>query len=155
MRRRCTPSLRGLFPRLLWGAFRGDGTHPDLADAVPVHPVWQEEFYPMEWTSNGPRSNLEGGLVPGGGRSVEIGKQRKCHSSAIGEAGEVPRYHGEDSLYALAGNCGTYPGRFTETQLLCIVRASSLKSLGTLLKPLQTTIVFYARIRINQPINDL
>ena len=24
------------------------------------------EFYPMEWTSNGPRSNLEGGLVPGG-----------------------------------------------------------------------------------------
>ena len=27
------------------------------------------EFYTMEWTSNGPRSNLESGLVPGG-RSV-------------------------------------------------------------------------------------
>ena len=52
-------------------------------------------------------------------------------------------------------NCGTYPGRFTETQFLCIVRASSLKSLGTLLKPLQTAIDFYVRIRINQPINDL
>ena len=25
-------------------AFRGDGTHPDLAEAVPVPPVWQEEF---------------------------------------------------------------------------------------------------------------
>ena len=24
------------------------------------------EFYTMEWTSNGPRSNLESGLVPGG-----------------------------------------------------------------------------------------
>ena len=31
----------------------------------------------------------------------------------------------------------------------------SLKSLGKLLKPLQTTIDSYARIRINQPINDL
>ena len=28
------------------------------------------EFYTMEWTSNGPRSNLESGLVPGG-RSAE------------------------------------------------------------------------------------
>ena len=26
------------------------------------------EFYTMEWTSNGPRSNLESGLVPGGGQ---------------------------------------------------------------------------------------
>ena len=24
------------------------------------------EFYPLEWTSYGSRSNLEGGLVPGG-----------------------------------------------------------------------------------------
>ena len=29
------------------------------------------EFYPLEWTSNGPRSNLEGGLVPGG-RSIPL-----------------------------------------------------------------------------------
>ena len=34
------------------------------------------EFYPMEWTSNGPRSNLEGGLVPGG--------QVICHSDSTG-----------------------------------------------------------------------
>ena len=30
------------------------------------------KFYPMEWTSNDPRSNLEGGLVPGV-RSLEFG----------------------------------------------------------------------------------
>ena len=29
------------------------------------------EFYTMEWTSNGPRSNLESGLVPGG-RSLPV-----------------------------------------------------------------------------------
>ena len=67
----------------------------------------------------------------------------------------TPTYHSRDYRYDLAGNCGTYPGRFTETQFLCIVRASSLKSLGTLLEPLQTAIDFYVRIRINQPINDL
>ena len=32
------------------------------------------EFYPMEWTSNGPRSNLESGLVPGGRSRLLIQK---------------------------------------------------------------------------------
>ena len=37
------------------------------------------EFYPMEWTSNGPRSNLEGGLVPGG-RSAMYALAKLCFS---------------------------------------------------------------------------
>ena len=37
------------------------------------------EFYTMEWTSNGPRSNLESGLVPGG-RSISASY---CSESAV------------------------------------------------------------------------
>ena len=35
----------------------------DAGGQIPQVPG--PEFYPMEWISNGPRSNLEGGLVPG------------------------------------------------------------------------------------------
>ena len=36
------------------------------------------EFYTMEWTSNGPRSNLESGLVPGG-RSRFQSRGKPCY----------------------------------------------------------------------------
>ena len=37
----------------------------------------------------------------------------------------------------------------------CVVRASSIESLGTLFEPLQTMIDFDVRILLDQPINDL
>ena len=46
------------------------------------------EFYTMEWTSNGPRSNLESGLVPGG-RSV-IGA---CSFGICSSASYASRFH--------------------------------------------------------------
>ena len=43
-------------------------THSALAYRSPAPEARSpgSAFYPMEWTSNGPRSNLESGLVPGG-----------------------------------------------------------------------------------------
>ncbi len=45
--------------------------------------------------------------------------------------------------------------RFTETQFLCIVRASSIVSLGVLFEPLQTTIDFHGRIRLDSCVATL
>ena len=36
------------------------------------------EFYPLEWTSNGSESNLEGGLVRGGRSTLATASSPRC-----------------------------------------------------------------------------
>ena len=71
-----------------------------------------------------------------------------------GEAGRALRITAEIPFTAWRGIAGLIRVGSRKLSYWCIVRAISTESLGTLREPLQTTVDFDARIRLDQPIND-